>query len=101
VSVVITTATFRPPRPGNDPTTVDALTRRVRDRITGATTSYLTLSNPAAFGLEQLFKNGLLMDPLLHYSLGDDGVTVALSIAAVGSDVFIVDYWFRSTRDAG
>lgn len=97
--MTITTTRFRLPTPSRD-THIRALSQRVLDRITDIAGTTLELSNPAAYGIEAIFKNGLRLDPGVAYTLSADGTAIELSVAAIGADVFLADYYYRVTRGA-
>jgi hypothetical protein len=94
--MTITTRTLVLPRIEQD-ANVHLLARQVSDRITDVTGTDLVLANPVA-GLERIYKNGLRLDPAVDYTLSNDGLTVTLSVAAIGADVFLADYFYRGTR---
>jgi Ethanolamine utilization protein EutJ (predicted chaperonin) len=74
------------------------LAQMSRERITGLTTTALTLVDPAVEGYELVFKNGVLLDPnggTSGYAIS--GASITLGAAAIAADVFVVFYWFRGT----
>lgn len=72
-----------------------ALSRQIRDRITGVVGVTVTLSQPPVSGSELVFLNGALVDPS-SYTIS--GVTLTLGGAAIVTDVLVVRYLFRSNH---
>jgi hypothetical protein len=75
------------------------LAMQTRDRFTGLTTATITLTNTpvkttGGIGLERVFKNGVLLDPSVAYTIA--GNVITLAVAAIAGDVFIIDYLYRS-----
>ena len=70
-----------------------ALAQMTRVRLTGQTGTSLTLGLTLRAGLEQVFKNGALLDPGTAYTI--TGATLTLTVAAVAGDVFLVFGHFR------
>lgn len=77
---------------------IRALSQRARERFVpanGVTT--LFLARPCVTGSEELFKNGTLLDwgaTPAAYTV--QGTTVTLNVAANGTDVFVIYYWYRA-----
>lgn len=76
------------PAPTTDPNILQ-LARLHRETQTGITGAVVTLENRPIEGLEQFFKNGVLL-PGNAYTM--NGQTVTLSVALVGGDVFVAYY---------
>jgi len=53
----------------------------------------MTLSQTAIEGYEQVFKNGLLLDPASQYSIAGTAITFATPL--VTSDVVVAHYPYR------
>jgi hypothetical protein len=70
-----------------------ALSQMTRVRITAQTGTTLSLGLTLRAGLEQVFKNGSLLDPGADYTIS--GATLTLTSAAVSTDVFVVYGHFR------
>jgi len=66
-----------------------------RERVTGITGSTLTFSNVITSDVHLLFKNGSLLDPETAYTVTYN--TVALTVAAISGDVFVLFYHFPRT----
>lgn len=85
------------PLPPESPN-IRALSQRARERFVpanGVTT--LFLAKTCVTGSEQLFKNGARLDwggATPAYTVADS--TVTLAVAANGTDVFLIDYWYRA-----
>lgn len=70
-----------------------------RERITGLASATLTLANTpvqslTGTSLELVVKNGAVLDPGAAYTIA--GKVITLTVAAVGTDVFLVSYLYRS-----
>lgn len=72
------------------------------DRQTGVVGANLVLAftplvNPgdAAPAPFLLFKNGVLLDPAVAYTLA--GNTVTLGVASIAGDIWVAEYWYQST----
>lgn len=63
------------------------------DRLTGLTGTTLTFVNVIDPTFYLLFKNGSLVDP---NTLTVTGSTIGLGSAATGTDVYVLQYHFRS-----
>ena len=70
-----------------------ALSARFVDRLTNVSSSTMTLSQTAIEGYEQVFKNGLLLDPASQYSIAGTAITFATPL--VTSDVVVAHYPYR------
>lgn len=70
-----------------------ALAQMERVRLTGQTGTSVALGLTMRAGLEQVFKNGALLDPSADYTIA--GATLTLTVAAVAGDVFVVYGHFR------
>lgn len=70
-----------------------ALAQMTRVRLTGQTGTTVTVGLTIVAGLEQVFKNGSLLDPSSEYTIS--GATLTLTVAAVAGDVFVVYGHFR------
>ncbi len=90
--------TFTPfPRvPGIREPGVDALMRFGSERQTGIVGTALTLANVPVVPTLDLFKNGMLLDPVTDYTLA--GKAVTLGSAAIAADVFQARYHFRQSN---
>ena len=80
---------------------IRALAGYTRERFTGLTTTAIALSHEAmtvpagstGTGIDLVVKNGVVLDPLVAYSIA--GKAITLSVAAIAGDVFLVYYWTR------
>lgn len=93
----LTTLLAALPLPAVADPNVRALAQLKVERFTGGTSATLTLTNTAIAGLEQVFKNGTLLDPdatTPDYTLS--GTTLTLHTAPIASDVVRVRYFFRT-----
>jgi hypothetical protein len=78
---------------------IRALAQVYRERFTGLTGTTITLQHVVTTtqfgdeGLEHVFKNGVLLDPTTYTIRGK---VITLGSAAVGTDVFIVYYHYRT-----
>lgn len=75
------------------------LAMQTRERQTGVVGATLTLANTplqAIDGtqLEQVVKNGVVLDPGAAYTIA--GNVITLGVAAIGGDVFLISYHYRS-----
>jgi len=80
---------------------IRALSALAVERYTGSTATTFTLTDTAIEGMEQVFKNGTLLDP------GNPGAagtyllkqnTLTLGTALLVTDVLIVRYYYRVAR---
>ena len=76
---------------------IQALARYKTDRFTGGTSATIALTASPVVGLEQVFKNGTLLDRQLatpDYTIS--GSTLTLHTAPIASDVIRVFYFYRN-----
>lgn len=77
---------------------IRALSQRARERfVPGNGVTSLFLAKTCVSGSEEVFKNGTLLDwggATPAYTV--QGATVTLTVAANGTDVFVIYYWYRA-----
>ena len=76
---------------------IQALARYKTDRLTGGTSVTITLTASPVVGLEQVFKNGTLLDRELatpDYTISGNRIT--LHTAPLTSDIIKIFYYFRN-----
>lgn len=82
---------------GAQDTNIQALARYASERITGGTSATVTLTHYPVVGLEQVFKNGTLLDPgssPAAYTIV--GNVLTLASAPLATDVLQIFYHFRN-----
>lgn len=70
-----------------------ALSCRFVERLTNVSSSTMALSQTAIEGYEQVFKNGLLLDPTTQYSIIGNQINFVSSLTT--SDIVVVHYPYR------
>ncbi len=85
------------PYPMNLNSNEQALASVLVERFVPAnTTTVLTVKNQIIPGFEQVFKNGLLLDFGGTPAYVVSGKKLTLTVAANGTDIFLVRYYFRA-----
>lgn len=86
------------PLPAAADPNVRCLAQWKHERFTGGTSATLTLANKAIAGLEQVYKNGTLLDAnkgTPDYTLS--GATLTLGTAPLSTDIIRVFYFFTAS----
>ena len=95
----MTTVVLSQAMPGISPDpAVRALSQYKTERYTGSTATTIKLGNQPVVGLEQVFKNGTLLDreaSTPDYTIS--GAVVTLHAAPLTSDVIRIFYHFRTS----
>ena len=82
--------------PTDDPN-VTALAAEKSERFVPANlATVLTLTKQPIADHTAVYKNGSRMDPVTGYAVV--GNTITLSVPATGSEVYLVDFFFRATN---
>lgn len=95
----ITTTVLSKAMPGRSPDpAVRALAQYAHERYTGGTSATITLGNRPIVGIEQVYKNGTLLDRELatpDYTIS--GNVLTLHTAPLATDVIRIIYHFRTS----
>jgi hypothetical protein len=74
---------------------IQQLARRTRETRTGSTSAAWALTNRPIEGQEQVFKNGLLLEPGTDYTIA--GTVLTFASAPSGSDVTTAIYYYPAS----
>lgn len=86
---------FFPVPSGTDSPAVLALCRFGQESQTGLVTTAMTLVHSPVEGTLLLFKNGLLLNPGVEYTIVSTAVT--LGTPAIAGDAFVAYYHYRTS----